>query len=621
VVREYLAKGRFCQVGAIFCVKSVSQSDRDAQNRAQQLAILNRIGHILTSTLDFEELLDRLLAALVEIFSVEAASFLLIGEDSEELVFWAVHGPGGENLVGTRLPVSIRSIASLVAHTGESIMSNDVRADPRWYPKIDEKTGLSTRQLICAPLLQRDKRIGVIEIINRLDGSPFADQDVDLLVALASQASIAIENAQLYVSTDRALAERVDELSTMQEIDRQLNATLDFDHVLDLTLQWAMDMTRADAGCVSLVVDDKGQRGIWLAAARGYPMSLVDYRQKLVPIGQGIIGQVATTAKVTYCDDTSKSSQYFPERASTCSELAVPVVRERRVIGVLNLESDKSNGFNERDREFAIRLADHAAISLENARLYQEVKRANESKSEFVDLVSHELKAPMTVIKGYAELIDLTMADLFDQDQHDLLLTIMSNVEQMQALISDLSQIARLESGSLSLERYPLSIHIVVGDVLASFRHSVEEGELVISLNLPSDLPRVYADPVRLNQVLMNLVGNAVKYTPRGGRIKISARLLAEPGMIGGPAQSLRFLCCTVRDSGIGISPKDQACLFQRFFRANHPFVRKQPGTGLGLSITKTLVEMHGGDIWFESELGKGSVFSFTVPIAEDQPG
>lgn len=586
---------------------------RDSQDRARQLDILNRIGHTLGSTLDLQEVLNRFLAEVVEVFSVEAASLLLVDQDTGELVFEIATGPTSEPILGSRLPVSAESLASWVARTGKPVLSNDVRSDPQWYSRMDEKTGFVTRQLIAVPMSRRDTVIGVVEILNRRDRRPFTDTDTDLLAGLATQAALAIDNARLYSSTDQALAERVDELSMMQRIDRQLNATLDYERVMDLTLQWAVDTTHADAGSLGLLVDDGEQQGMWVAAVRGYPSSLEKYQQELWPLATGIVGEVASTAQVIYVSDVRTDPHYHAERALTQSELAVPVMREERVIGVLNLESDRPDGFSGDDRAFVVRLVDRAAIALENARLYAEVKRANESKSKFVSIVSHELKAPMTIIKGYAELIELTMADSLGADEQRLLHIIMSNVEQMQTLINDLLQLARLESGQLKLDRSPTSFHIVLGEVISSFRHSITEKELGVTLNVPAEMPLVHADPVRLNQVLTNLLSNAVKYTPRGGAIEVAVRVDSED----------QAVCCTVRDSGPGISPEDQEHLFERFFRGKQSYVRQQAGTGLGLSISKTLVEMHGGKIWAESAVGKGSSFFFTIPLAsnEEHPG
>jgi signal transduction histidine kinase len=474
------------------------------------------------------------------------------------------------------------------------------------------------------PIAHRGGVIGVIEIMNRRDRAPFTDEDVGLLVALTAQAAIVIENARLYSSTDEALRQRVEELSTMQQIDRLLNATLDFDLVMDRTLQWSMRVTRASAGSVGLVVEEGSEQRMRVAASRGYPTSLQQHRKHLWSLDRGIVGRVARTRKPERVADVSRTLDYHDQRPSTRSELAVPVLREERVIGVINLESDEVGAFGEQDEALAMRLADHAAIAIENARLYEQIRQANESKSEFVDTISHELKAPMTIIKGYAELVQLTLAERLSEQDLRLLEIIMANVEQMESLINDLLELARLESGSLRLRREPTLLRAVLGEVMAGFRHALDEQELAVSWTVPRDLPPVDADPARLSQILTNLVSNAVKYSAHGGKIEVVAERCGSDGGDGECAQGGAWVRCTVRDSGVGISSEDQARLFERFFRANHPFVRKQPGTGLGLSITKALVEMHGGRIGFQSELGRGSTFWFTLPAADseaDEPG
>lgn len=588
---------------------------RQSEDRARQLSIVNEIGCSLTSTLDLQELLDRLLSLLIEVFSVEAASLLLLDQESHDLVFHVAQGLGREQLKGRRLPSGVRSIATYVVQTGKPFVSDNVHGEPEWYSKMDEVTGVATQQLAAVPLVRRDQILGVVELVNRMDGRPFTESDVELLTALSAQTVMVIDNARLYTSTDQALADRVQELATMQEIDRQLNASLDFDTVMDQTLKWAVGETRASAGYVGLVLDTPEGRRIWAAATHGYPASVDYYRERLTPIERGVVGNAVTQASVIRLADVRESRDYVAVVASTRSELAVPVLREQRVIGVINLESDQLGGFDEQDEAFVVRLADHAAIAMENAQLYDQVKRANESKSQFVSLVSHELRAPMTIIKGYAELAQLTLGDRLGRDEQKLLDIIMANVEHMQSLINDLLQLAHIESGSLRLERYPTRIHTILGDVMASFRHTFDERELTVSWRADPDLPQVDADPVRLNQILTNLVSNAVKYTPEGGEIEISAEVCEQ--LPDGTLWNGKCLCCQVRDTGIGISPEDQTELFGRFFRANHPLVRKQSGTGLGLAITRTLVEMHNGKVSFESKLGEGSVFWFVMPLAD----
>jgi signal transduction histidine kinase len=428
-----------------------------------------------------------------------------------------------------------------------------------------------------------------------------------------------IENARLYSSTDEALRQRVEELSTMQQIDRQLNATLDFDLVMDRTLQWSIRMTPASAGFVGLVVAEGSERRMWVAASRGYPTSLQQYREHLWSLERGIAGRVARTGKPERVADVSQNPDYLDQRPATRSELAVPVLREERVIGVISLESDEVGAFGEQDEALAMRLADHAAIAIENARLYEQIRQANESKSEFVDTVSHELKAPMTIIKGYAELVQLTLAKQLSEQDVKLLEIIMANVEQMESLLNELLELAKLESGSLRLWREPTLLRAMLGDVMAGFRHTLDEKELAVSWAVPRDLPPVDADPARLSQILTNLVGNAVKYSLPGGKIEVVAERCSGGGGDGDGLQDRAWVRCTVRDTGVGISSDDQAKLFQRFFRANDPLVRRQPGTGLGLSITRALVEMHGGRIGFQSELGSGSTFWFTLPAADSE--
>jgi signal transduction histidine kinase len=590
---------------------------RDSRDRAHQLATLNHIGAILASTLDLEDLLNRLLQELVEVFAAGAASLLLVDQDTQEFVFEIAKGQDSSPVVGMRFPANIRSIASWVVQSAKPLLSNDVQSEPYWYPKIDQETGFTSRQLLCAPLLWRDQAIGVIEILNRRDETPFTEDDLNLLTSLTAQTAIAIDNARLYASTDQALAKRLQELSTLQEIDRQLNATLDFDQVMALTLRWAVDVTGADAGCIGLIVERDGQQGIWIAAEQGYPLPIEHAHRDVIPPTQGILGQVMRAEQVMCVEDVGEYPHYYPRRKTTQSELAVPVIREKRVIGVLNIEADSRSAFSDQDREFIVRLADHAAIAIENARLYRQVKQANESKSEFVSLVSHELKSPITIVKGYAELIELTMADSLDTDQRELLRTIMSNAEQMQSLINDLLQLARLEGGQLELEKYPVMLHTVLGEVMTSLRHSIESKKQEVRLAVSAELPRVYADPARLYQILVNLIGNAIKYTPPEGWIEISACERLGQEKEDEPHLN-RVVRCTIRDSGIGISPEDQKHLFERFYRANNPYVRRQPGTGLGLSITKILVELHGGEIQVESELGQGSSFSFDIPVASE---
>jgi PAS domain S-box-containing protein len=230
---------------------------------------------------------------------------------------------------------------------------------------------------------------------------------------------------------------------------------------------------------------------------------------------------------------------------------------------------------------------------------------AEQAKSEFVSTVSHELRTPMTSIKGYADLLLMGAVGSLTGEQERFLTIIKSNTDRLTLLVNDLLDISRIESGRLILTPRVVHVGDLVTQVITAMEARAIERDLDLRADLPSVLPEVFVDPDRVIQILTNLVGNACRYTPSGGKVVVSARMRDNE------------IHVSVRDTGIGISEEDQQRLFSRFFRSEDPLVQEAPGTGLGLSITKSLVEMHGGRIWVESELGKGSTFIFSLPTAQ----
>jgi hypothetical protein len=228
---------------------------------------------------------------------------------------------------------------------------------------------------------------------------------------------------------------------------------------------------------------------------------------------------------------------------------------------------------------------------------------ADRAKSEFVSTVSHELRTPMTAIKGYTDLLHAGAAGPINAEQKRFLSTIKSNTDRLTALINDLLDISRMETGRIRFEPRPLQIGEVVADVVNVLAGPAENKNLSLNYEVAAGLPDVMGDRDRLHQVLTNLIGNAIRYTLDGGEIDVKVYLVE------------RAVRVDVRDTGIGIAPEDMAHLFERFYRADHPLVQETRGTGLGLSIVKMFIEMHGGRIWVESEPDEGSTFTFILPI------
>lgn len=231
---------------------------------------------------------------------------------------------------------------------------------------------------------------------------------------------------------------------------------------------------------------------------------------------------------------------------------------------------------------------------------------ANKSKSEFVSAVSHELKLPMTSIKGYSDLMLGGATGELTEGQVEFLTTIRNNVNRMATLVSDLTEISRIESGNLRIEPRAVPVWDVIDEVATLTKTQVTEKNQTLTVDIPSELPKAFCDRDRLAQILTNLISNANKYSPEGAQILVQA--IRVDGMIQ----------IKVQDNGYGMTPEDQRFLFDKFFRSGDEKIREAPGTGLGLSITKNLIELQGGKIWFESVYRKGTSFYFTLPIQED---
>lgn len=583
---------------------------QQAEQRARQLATLNEVSLTIASTLELDPLLQRIVQSAANILNCEAGSLFLTDPETGESVFRVATGPVGQNLVGMRVAPGKGFVGEAIEHA-RAVIVNDAQSDPRWFRGTDQSTGFITHALITVPLRFQGRPIGAIQLINKRDGSPFDDDDQSLLTAFATPSAIAIENARLFTQTDQALAARVEELSVMQRIGRELNTTLDTALVAGITLSWAMKSTGATAGWVGLA----GEAGLQVVECEGYGEAEARLLARPLTVEAGLAGRVFQSgepARVAGARAELGDAQLLD---STRAALAAPIRREGQVAGLLMLESIQPDGFLDEHVAFITRLLDLTSIALTNSRLYAEVNAANIAKSEFVSFVAHELKTPMTSIKGYADLLIGGAVGGVNDMQKQFLGTIRGNVERMNTLVSDLSDVARIESGRLRLELKPVAFPSVIEEVTRSAQALIDAKRQTLEIDAAADLPPVRADYTRTTQVLTNLVSNAYKYTPEGGQIVLRAHPARNTW---DPAGAAEVLHVSVTDNGIGISPDDLQKLFQKFFRAEDRVAREMaPGTGLGLNIVKNLVELQGGRIWVESEFRRGSTFHFTLPIVD----
>jgi signal transduction histidine kinase len=587
--------------GAIVKTRLLQETER----RARQLARLNEVTRNLTSTLELEPLLQTILQSAVEILDCEAGSLLLVDERSQELVFKVVTGPVAEDLLGKRLARGVGNVGkSVVERT--AIIVNDVHKSNNWFSQTDQQTGFITRALLVVPLEVKDTAIGVIEVINKRDGSSFNNDDQQLLTAFASQAAIAIENARLYTNTDQALAARVNQLEELHQFDKELNSSLNITRTMRTVLEWALKISGQKNGFAGIVLED----GLQILVSEGYGSELEAYQQALLSFDELVTPENIGSSDHLFRNFNSTTLHGILN--ASASQTIIPIRRETRIIAMIVMESLTTDA--PLNLDFVVQLMDHASAGISNAQLYAAVEAANVAKSEFVSFVSHELKNPMTSIKGYTELLAAGAVGPINDAQSNFLSTIRSNVERMSTLVSDLADVSRIEAGRLKLEFKPVAIKDAMDDVVRSLRKQIEDKKQKLVMNIPADLPMVWADKLRVVQVATNLVSNAYKYTGQEGVIEVSAEVSDN---LWDPTGARRVVHLWVKDSGIGIAPEDQKKIFQKFFRSEDPKTREAPGTGLGLNITRSLVEMQGGRIWFDSEFRKGTTFHITIPIAE----
>jgi signal transduction histidine kinase len=369
--------------------------------------------------------------------------------------------------------------------------------------------------------------------------------------------------------------------------------------VLGLALEWARTLTNVESGSIGLMEENEaGEMVLNLLAHTGSE----EHQLPAVPLTHPVLAQVLA-GKVSVQSQNVTADQAI-DGSEMASQLAVPIVREGEVTGLITLESQHLAHFRQEDVAFVERLADRAAVAIENSRLYEAIHAANSAKNEFISIVTHELRLPMTSIKGYTDLILAGMVGPLNEQQLDFLQIVKRNLDRMSILVRDLSDINRIESGRMKFEYDQFSLAETLDDVLDSLRESIDARQQKMTVELTGSLADVYADQNRISQVLTNLISNANKYTPDGGEITVQVQ------------QNGRFARVNVIDNGFGISEEDQAKLFTQFFRSESEEVREQTGWGLGLSIVKKIVEAQGGEISCESQLGRGSNFTFTVPLA-----
>jgi GAF domain-containing protein len=506
------------------------------------------------------------------------------------------------------------TITARVALERRTIHVADLQADSEYSYVLRDVDPIRTE--LGVPMLRGEDILGVI-ILYKVEVQPFTDQEIALLQTFADQAVIAIENVRLFKELQARTAEltrSVGELTALGEVSQALSSTLDLETVLTTIVSRAVQLSRLDSGAV-FEYDEPAEEFVHRAATEEGGDLAEARRASRIRKGEGVVGRTALTLEPEQVPDISVPGAYESRLRENLIEsgiravLAVPMVRDDRLIGCLVVSRDRPGEFPAETIELLRTFATQSALAIQNARLYHEIadksrqlQVASQHKSEFLANMSHELRTPLNAIIGFSEVLAQGMFGDINEKQTEYLHDILESGRHLLSLINDILDLSKIEAGRMELELSEFDLPQAIQNALTLVRERALRRGIALHHVIDDRVADIRADERKVKQVLLNLLSNAIKFTPEGGRIDVRAA----------PADGL--IEVSVTDSGVGIAPADQEAVFEEF-RQVGTADKKAEGTGLGLALSRKFIQLHGGKIWVQSEVGRGSTFTFTLPV------
>ncbi len=607
-------------IGNARLLTELQGSNRDlTQALEQQTATSEILSVISTSPTDAQPVFDTIIQNAVRLLGGFSGVVTRLVGGQLHLAALTSTNPSGDAAQKALWPKPLkedRFLHGQVITALEPCFVGDVESDPSVPPgEVVVARARGYRSIVAVPLVRDAHAVGSMTVTRRAPG-PFSDGEIALLRTFADQAVIAIENARLFKELEARthdLTRSVGELRALGEVGQAISSTLDLQAVLRTIVARATQLSGTDAG---VIYEYDEQREVFLPRATEHLEAAIVETMLATPVrkGEGATGQLAQVHEPIQLPDILAAPAESRVRGALVGAgyralLAVPLVREDHLLGGLTVIRKATGEFTPEVIDLMQTFATQSALAIQNARLFLEIEdksrqleAASQHKSEFLANMSHELRTPLNAIIGFSEVLTERMFGELNEKQDEYLKDIYASGQHLLSLINDILDLSKIEAGRMELEPTDFDLPGAIENALILVRERAGRRGIALGRTIDERVGMIRGDERKVKQVLLNLLSNALKFTPEGGRIDVRATV--NEGLVE----------VSVIDTGVGIAPEDQEAVFEEF-RQVGTADKKVEGTGLGLALSRKFIELHGGRIWVKSQVGTGSTFTFTLPV------
>jgi signal transduction histidine kinase/CheY-like chemotaxis protein len=603
---------------------------KETEQRTAELAVINSVQEGLVREMNMQAIYDLVGNRICQLFDTQTVLIRTfdhrLGEEHWQYVI-----EKGQRLYSNPRPFNWAN-KQLIKNKQPLLVNENYIETAQKFGGTGVSKGLPPKSALFVPMIVGDVVRGSVSLQNVEKENAFTESDLRLLTTLTNSMSVALENARLFDESNRLLAEakqRATELSTVNSISKALASQLNADDLIKMVGDQLKDLFRANIVYLALLNPK--------TKIINFPYQYGDNMAPL-KLGEGLTSKIILNGEPLLINKDLQELRLQMGiqqiGVPAASYLGVPIPVGDENIGVLSVQSTETeNRFNENDLRLLSTIASSVGVALNNATLFEDVKlakmeaeksgkaaeKANEAKSAFLSTVSHELRTPLTSVLGFAKIIRKRLEEkifpIVDKKDpktektigqiSENLHVVISEGERLTHLINDVLDLAKIEAGKMEWNQESVSMSEVAERAIAATTSLFDQKALKLIKNIDADLPDITGDRDKLIQVIINLISNSVKFTDKGS---VTCTV----------SQQKNEIVVSISDTGIGIAPQDFDAVFEQFKQVGGDTLTDKPkGTGLGLPICKEIVEHHGGRIWLESEVGKGSTFSFALPITK----